>query len=154
MVTGCEIVLDETAMPTKTAGLTLPMGTRISLLKASGEKIVGRSDPDAYVTEVPSRNEDGTIGYEKVLIPVSKDVSVGYLAMTSNAVIKQAFKFLGKTYGWGGSLSSNDCSGMERQIYVCFGFELPRNSGAIAQLYDLGGRDCNAATAQKKIRPY
>lgn len=151
VVTGCEIVLDQTAISTHTAGMILPMGTKIKLLKTSEELVNGRMGLNNYLAEVPFRKEDGTIDFEKVLIPVSKDVSVGYLTMTSDAVIEQAFKFLGKVYGWGGSLSSNDCSGLVRQVYECFGFELPRNSAAIAQLYDLGCRDYAAATAQKKL---
>ena len=150
MVTGCEIVLDETATQTKSAGMMLPMGTKIKLLRESEELIGGRQGIGCFVAEIPVREEDGSLGVEKVLIPVSKDVSVGYLTMTSDAVLDQAFKFLGKLYGWGGSFSSNDCSGFVRQVYACFGFELPRNSGAIASLYDLGGENVWTATPQRK----
>ena len=150
VVTGCEIVLDETATQTKSSGMMLPMGTRIKLLPKSEELIGGRQSIGCYVAEVPIREGDGRLGTEKILIPFSKDVSVGYLSMTSGAVIRQAFKFLGKIYGWGGSFSSNDCSGFIRQVYACFGLELPRNSAAIASLYDLGGENIWPATAERK----
>ena len=41
---------------------------------------------------------------------------------------KVAFSALGNTYGWGGSLYSDDCSGYMRNVYKCFGFDLARNT--------------------------
>ena len=35
---------------------------------------------------------------------MSRDVSVGYLSLTNEEIIKQAFKCLGDRYGWGGML--------------------------------------------------
>lgn len=150
-VTGCEITLDETALPTRTAGLVLPMGTKIKLLCGYSEPVGGRMPYDCYVTMVPCRDDNGALDWETVLIPVSKDVAIGDLPMTSDSVLTQALKFAGKIYGWGGSLGSNDCSGMVRQVYACFGFELPRNSAAIAQLYDLGGQNFQGMTSAKKL---
>ena len=149
-VTGCEITLGETALPTRTEGLVLPMGTKIKLLCDFREPVNGRMPYDCYVAQIPCRDPEGAMDWETVLIPYATDVTVGYLPMTSDAVLEQAFKFLGRIYGWGGSFGSNDCSGMVRQVYACFGFELPRNSAAIAESYDLGGRDCKAMTSDKK----
>lgn len=151
VVTGCEVLLDESALPNHTAGMVLPMGTRIKLLSKETGQIAGREGYGCYLAEIPYREEDGMMGLEKVWIPVAKDVTVGFLPMTSDAVIEQAFKFQGKIYGWGGSFSSNDCSGMVRQVYACFGFELPRNSSSISELYDLGGTDFFGATEKKKL---
>ena len=150
VVTGSEIVMDETAVPTHSSGMILPMGTKIALSKDTSETVNGRSTIAAYCVEVPFRNEDGSLGLEKTLVPVSKDVNVGYLAMTSESVLKQAFKFLGKVYGYGGTLSSNDCSGFIRQVYDCYGFRLPRNATAIAEMTDLGSIDCSRMTPEKK----
>ena len=150
-VTACEITLGETAGPTRTEGLVLPMGTKIRLLCGYDGTVDGRKTYDRYVTMVPCRDQKGTLDWEEVLVPVSEDVAVGDLPMTSDAVIDQAFKFLGKIYGWGGSFSSNDCSGIVRQVYACFGFELPRNSAAIGESYDLGGRGFASMTAEKKL---
>lgn len=151
VVTGCEVLLDESATPNHTAGMVLPMGTKIKLLSKETGLIAGREGYGCYLTEIPYRDEDGMVGLEKVWIPVAKDVTVGFLPMTSEAVIEQAFKFQGKIYGWGGSFSSNDCSGMVRQVYACFGFDLPRNSSSISELYDLGGTDFSRATKKKKL---
>ena len=150
VVTGCEIILDETALDTHTAGMMLPMGTKIKLAEQADERVDGREGFGCYLAELPFRREDGSLGTEKAWIPVSKAVHEGYLTMTADAVIGQAFLFQGKIYGWGGSLSSNDCSGFVRQVYSCFGLELPRNSAAIAKIYDLGGRECKYMTAGKK----
>lgn len=151
MVSGCEITLDETAIPTETEGLVLPMGTKIKLIRDFAGKVCGREPYNCYVVMIPYGNEKGELEWEMTLIPTSKDVTIGYLPMTSNIVIEQAFKFLGKIYGWGGSFSANDCSGLVRQVYACFGFELPRNSEAIAETYDLGGRECFAMIPSKKL---
>ena len=173
VVTGSEIVMDETAVPTNSSGMILPMGTRVKLSSgnlddASDESkddsstsgnektntniatINGRSSIGAYVVEVPYRDADGFVQMEQTLIPVSKDVHVGFMTMTSESVIRQAFKFLGRVYGYGGSLSSNDCSGFIRQVYSCYGFELPRNATAIAQRSDLGCIECSVMTPDKK----
>ncbi len=149
-VTGCEIVMDETAVPTASSGMVLPMGTKLRLASGSPAAVNGRSALGCYTVEIPFRRDDGTLGFEQALVPVSEDVCEGYPAMTSSSVIGQAFKFLGKVYGWGGTLSSNDCSGFIRQVYSCYGFELPRNSLAIATLTDLGRSDCSEMTLPRK----
>ncbi len=151
VVTGSEIVMDETAVQTASSGMILPMGTKLKLADDPLEIINGRSTLGCFVVELPCRNKDGTIGWEMSLIPVSKDVHVGYMAMTSSSVVTQAFKFLGRVYGWGGTLSSNDCSGMIRQIYSCYGFDLPRNALTIAKLADLGSSECLKMTHSRKL---
>ena len=150
VVTGSEIVMDETAVPTHSSGMVLPMGTRIALSKDNSETINGRSTIAAYCVDVPYRDDAGNLGLEQTLIPVSKDVNAGFMPMTSENVLRQAFKFLGKVYGYGGTLCSNDCSGFIRQVYDCFGFKLPRNAAAIAKLSDLGSIDCSKMTSEKK----
>ena len=79
-----------------------------------------------YVVKVPTRGSDGYIKDEYVLIPVSDDVTVGYLPLTPANIVRQAFKLLGDRYGWGGDLRANDCTGITREIYRCFGILLPR----------------------------
>jgi hypothetical protein len=151
VVTGSEIVLEDTARESAHAGMVLPMGTKIKLKNTEAEFDADRTSWGCYKAELPCRAEDGTLYSEDALIPVSKDVHVGYMDMTSEAVLNQAFKFLGKIYGYGGTLSSNDCSGFVRQVYSCFGLELPRNARAIAKTYDLGSIDCDKMTEDKKL---
>ncbi len=151
VVTGCEILLDETSAPSLTAGMVLPMGTKLPLLAERPQQIDGRAGLGCWAVRLPCRAEDGTLTWEQALIPVSKDLHEGYLSMSSHSVIRQGFQFLGKIYGWGGSLGSNDCSGMIRQIYSCYGLELPRSALAIAKLQDLGCINCEDMSVSRKL---
>lgn len=153
VVTGSEIVLDETAVDSPSSGVILPMGTKLRLSKDSENQVNGRSTYGCYVVGIPARGEGGMLVEAKALLPISKDVNVGDLPMTSTKVLEQAFKFLGRIYGYGGSLCSNDCSGYIRQVYACFGLELPRNAMGIAEMADLGSIDVSKMTldAKKKM---
>ena len=55
-------------------------------------------------------------------------MNVGYLPYTTANIVTQAFKSLGNRYGWGGMMNAQDCSSYVREVYRCFGFELPRNT--------------------------
>lgn len=50
------------------------------------------------------------------------------MPLTKENISKVVFSALGNTYGWGGSLNSDDCSGYMRNVYKCFGMELARNT--------------------------
>ncbi len=50
------------------------------------------------------------------------------LEFTAGNVVAQAKKFMGKPYGWGGMFGSRDCSSTMRDLFIPFGFHLPRNS--------------------------
>ena len=151
VVTGSEIVLEQTAEPGCHGGEVLPMGTWLALVEDRPAQIDGREGLGSWAVRLPCRAADGSLAWEQALIPVSRDVHEGWLPMSSHAVIRQGFKFLGRIYGWGGSLDSNDCSGMIRQIYGCFGLELPRNALAIAKLQDLGCLACRHMSRDKKL---
>ena len=80
-----------------------------------------------YVIYLPVRNEDGSYAKTKALISMHANVSEGYLPLTKANIAAVTFETLGNAYGWGGMLHTNDCSGVVRDIYKCFGLELPRN---------------------------
>ena len=128
VVTAREIRLGDDPYLEATKDLVLPMGTRMQLVPASEapDEINQRTTYCDYVVKVPTRGSDGYVKDEYVLIPVSDDVSVGFLPLTSANIIRQAFKLLGDRYGWGGDLRANDCTGITREIYRCFGILLPR----------------------------
>ncbi len=151
VVTARTLVLDETAEPSLTAGMQLPMGTKIPLADSPAEQLHGRSLLGCYTALLPCRGKDGQLSFEEAAIAAGEEVSLGDLPMRSAAVLRQAFRFCGHVYGWGGSLSSNDCSGMLRQVYACFGLDLPRNARAIAVTPDLGASDCREMTRAKKL---
>ena len=127
-VTAREIRLGNDPYSDNTSNLVLPMGTKMELVPA-GEApftVSERTTFGDYVVKVPTRGSDGYIVDEYVLIPVSDDVTVGYLPYTSANVVRQAFKLQGDRYGWGGDLQANDCTGIVREIYRCFGILMPR----------------------------
>ena len=128
VVTAREIRLGNDPHSPLTTNLVLPMGTRMELVpvKDAPDIINQRTTYGDYVVKVPARGEDGYIKDEYVLIPVSDDVNVGYLPLTPANIVRQAFKLLGDRYGWGGDLQANDCTGITREIYRCFGILLPR----------------------------
>lgn len=128
VVTAREIRLGNDPYSSKTSNLVLPMGTRMELVPANKapKSIHQRTTYGDYVVKVPTRANDGNIKDEYVQIPVSDDVNVGYLPLTPANIVRQAFKLQGDRYGWGGDLQANDCTGITREIYRCFGILLPR----------------------------
>ena len=127
-VTGRELRLGDDPYVEAVRDLVLPMGTRMELIPSSEapSSISNRSTYGNYIVKVPTRGTDGFIKDEYVLIPISDDATIGYLPLTSANIVRQAFKLLGDRYGWGGDLRANDCTGITREIYRCFGVLLPR----------------------------
>lgn len=114
----------------QTSGLMLTMGTVLE--KADTEDpntlIDNRAAYQNYAVWIPVRNDDGSYAKKLTLISEHNKVSDGYLPPTKENIAKVAFSALGNTYGWGGSLFSDDCSGYIRNIYKCFGLEFARNT--------------------------
>lgn len=124
-------VFTQTAVTGKeTSDLMLTMGTVLKKVRVDNpnELIDNRAAYQNYVVYIPVRNSDGSYGAKPTLISEHEDVSDGYLSMTSANIAMVTFGALGNTYGWGGALSSDDCSGYIRNIYKCFGLELARNT--------------------------
>ena len=86
-------------------------------------------DDKGYTVLFAGRNKDGK------LIPVTANLSndeekysLGYLQYTRHNIIKQAFRFNGSPYGWGGLQDSVDCSALVERVYRSVGVELPRDA--------------------------
>jgi hypothetical protein len=125
------------------SGKVLTMGTVLQLASDEDQSLYSnRSSYYAYPVYIPGRDENGNYIKLTTVIPQHHPVSVGYLPLTREKIINTAFLALGDAYGWGGMLYSNDCSGYIRDIYKCFGIELPRNTtwqkNIAAQGYDMG----------------
>ena len=106
----------------------LTMGTKLELVDDYSGKVAYRLPWNNYVVKMPARGDDGSFYQKTALIPANRGLSVGYLSYSESAVISQAFKSLGNRYGWGGMMNSQDCSSFVREVYRCFGLELPRNT--------------------------
>ena len=124
------IYLEDSNANPELSGKMLTMGTVLrEVPEAERPETVGnRSSYQNYVVYLPVRNTDGSYRREMALISQHKQVHEGYLRLTTANLLKTAATMLGNCYGWGGMLSSQDCSGYARDVYKCFGFELPRNS--------------------------
>ena len=81
-----------------------------------------------YVVYLPVRNESGFYEKSPALISQRKPVYEGYLPLTKENIANIAFRKLGDVYGWGGMLSSDDCSQYVMDVYRCFGLNLARNT--------------------------
>lgn len=130
VVYGDKLYTEMSLTGAQTSNLLLTMGTVLELadIENPNELIDNRAAYQNYAVWVPIRNEDGSYAKKLTLIPEHADVSEGYLRLTEKNIAKVAFGALGNTYGWGGALLSDDCSGYIRNVYKCFGMELARNT--------------------------
>ena len=153
IVTDREIRLAYDPYDPESSGLLLPMGTKLTLISPdeAPADFNGRASYNSYIVKVPGRDNSGYITDIYSLIPVSEDVSIGYLPYTHANIINQAFKKLGDRYGWAGSYYSNDCSGITKEIYSCFGFKFPRNGKAQIRMTSMQSIDVSKNTDSEKI---
>jgi len=129
VVYGDKVYTETSIIGAKTSELMLTMGTVLELADITDPNVLidNRAAYQNYAVWVPVRNEDGSYDKKLTLIPQREKVNVGYLPLTEANIMDVSFNELGKTYGWGGSLMSDDCSGYARNVYKCFGLELARN---------------------------
>ena len=130
VVTGGKFFLEKSNTSPQLSGRMLTMGTVLELAdpEEAGGLVSNRSSYHNHVVWLPVRQEDGSYAKEAALISEHHPVHEGYLPLTTENILETAFSMLGDAYGWGGMLDSNDCSGYLRDIYRCFGLELPRNT--------------------------
>ena len=128
VVTGCDIMLEKDSENPEVSERSFEMGTRLEIAEGDIHLVSGRLSCYNYVVYIPARRKDGKLSKIKALIPYSADVSVGYLPFTRKNLLEQAFKSLGRRYSFGGAEEGQDCSSYIREVYSCFGFELPRNT--------------------------
>ncbi len=143
----------------ETSELQLDMGVRLPLLTAV-ELVNGQDPSAAYVVQLPIRLADGSLRLAPTLLPRSAPVSETYLPLSEANLLRQAFKFLGERYGWGGSYNGRDCSAFVSDVFRSFGVDLPRNTGDQARSPALnwiqfsqasGGRVREAALRQLRV---
>jgi hypothetical protein len=96
------------------------MGSRIPMLGHAWQ---------VWTVRMPRADASGRLEEKKVAIP--HDVKMfheGYLSYTTNNLVRQAFRFIGDVYGWGGLDNSVDSSALAADVYRTVGIELPRDS--------------------------
>ena len=130
VVTTDQITMAPSAYSKELSRIELHLGTVLPLVPENEipESIDGRGTWYNYVVYVPTRDENGGFVKSMALVSMNREVSIGYLPFTKRNVLHVAFSCLGDRYGWGGMMDLMDCSLYTRDIYRCFGFELPRNT--------------------------
>ena len=119
VITGSRVVPREAVMGKPIADWRAGMGTRLPYLGP---------DSEGYAVEIPQRSSSGAVVWRKAWIHGKADVAVGFLPYTRAAIIRQAFKMQGESYGWGGLHEGRDCSSFIADIFTVFGFHPPRNA--------------------------
>ena len=141
-----KITTEESNYAPETSKRKLFMGTKLQIADRSdwAGKISNRYAYNNYVVWMPVRKDDGSFENKLALISEHCKVHEGFLPLSTSNLAKVIFNQLGNTYGWGGMLSSQDCSGFIRDVYRCFGLEMGRNTTNQAaqpvRKYDLKGK--------------
>ena len=129
VVTDSHITLEESNLAPATSKLDLYMGTQLPLVPR--DRLTGISERYPwynYTVYIPVRAEDGKLSREMAMIASHHKVSIGFPEMNVKNILTIAYNCLGDRYGWGGMLGAMDCSLYTRNIYRCFGMEIPRNT--------------------------
>lgn len=135
VVTGDYINLNYNLCNATTSEIKLIMGTKLPLINKKPNSVDKVSTESSYVVNLPIRDCNGILEFVKARVPFNKDVNVGYLKYNQKNVLQQVFKLVGNVYGWSDLWSSRDCSSLVRDVYKCFGFNLPRNAGKQAKIF-------------------
>lgn len=164
IVTARELRIGDDPYYEGACGTVLKMGTRLMLLKTDEYLADHPIKPDDgvisssrripygnYIVRVPVRGTDGYAEYNDIFIPANSDVSLGYLPYTEENVADLALKCLGDLYGWAGDYLADDCSGLTRKIYACFGFNLPRGSGSQTEVKNAELKNVSSAKLETKV---
>ncbi|MFA6471150.1 MAG: SH3 domain-containing protein [Candidatus Latescibacterota bacterium] len=100
------------------AGGWFRLGDRLPLVSKSNPRLVA----------IPFRKADGKLSSEKAWLAKDADVSVGWLPYTRRNVITLAFKMMGNPYDWSMAWYGRNHETTVRDLFACFGFELPFNA--------------------------
>jgi|GEM_PF-32573 len=134
VVTGSRITLDNEPLLPEVSEIEFTMGTKLPLVaeKDLPDSLRDRRVYQNYVVKFPLRDASGQLEFTMLPIPISNDVTVGYLPYTRSNIIRQVMKMQGERYCWGGMLDGRDCSAMVMELYRTFGLTLARNSNSQA----------------------
>ena len=108
------------------------------ILKTSGEDVlyqqgarlvVMNDKGSVYTVVAPGRSQYGSLVKQPLsILKTNNALHYGYMPYTSNNIVRAAFKFYGRPYGWGGLKNSVDCSSLLYNAYRTVGIVLPRNA--------------------------
>ena len=129
VVYGNKEYTDESFTAPETARRMLSQGSVLELVTdlEPDQLVNNRSPYHNYVVYLPVRREDGSYEKKMALIPENAKVSMGFLPLTEENIAMVMLNNLGDAYGWGGMMDVEDCSGLIRTVYACFGLQIGRN---------------------------
>lgn len=93
----------------------LRMGARVPLANTNNQRII----------LAPVRKTNGQFTTEKAWVAPDADVHIGFLPYTRRNIVTTAFKLLDNIYDWTGGWFGRNHDSNLRDIFACFGFELP-----------------------------
>lgn len=108
---------------------TIPQGK--AFYQMGGKVLLRAADlqkDGSWAITMPTLDANGTFLEQGFNIPNDNGVVKGALACSENNLIRQAFRFLGEDYGWGGLEKNVDCSSFVQDVYRSVGIELPRDT--------------------------
>ncbi|MCE5250504.1 SH3 domain-containing protein [bacterium] len=91
------------------------LGTRLPLASKANPRQI----------KVPVRRMNGQFATETAWVARNDDVHAGYLPYTRRNIVLTAFKLLGTPYDWSGAWFGRQHETIYRDIFACFGFDLP-----------------------------
>ena len=108
---------------------TIPQGK--AFYQMGGKVLLRAADlqkDGSWAITMPTLDANGTFLEQGFNIPNDNGVVKGALACSENNLIRQAFRFFGEGYGWGGLEKNVDCSSYVQDVYRSVGIELPRDT--------------------------
>lgn len=149
---GDKMYTDYSMTAPETSGRLITMGTVLERMDAqeADALVINRLPLHNYAVYLPVRNDDGSYAKVPALINASERLSEDYLPLTGRNLAAVALASLGDAYGWGASLNNEDCSSLNRSVYLCFGLDLPRN-GNWQWTLDLAKADAAYMTTEEKL---
>ncbi|HDY87852.1 MAG TPA: hypothetical protein ENH82_07015, partial [bacterium] len=90
-----------------------------------GDRVPVASKENPRIIIVPARYVNGKFRSETAWLAENADISVGWLPYTRRNIVETAFKLLDNPYDWTESSIGRNHETTYRDIFACFGFELP-----------------------------
>ncbi len=124
-------------------GDNVPFYSDKRCMYVSGWLRMGDSAPIASkenprIIRVPVRAVNGKLRTETAWLAVDADISVGLLPYTRRNIVETAFKLLDNPYDWTESSFGRNHETTYRDIFACFGFELPYHGSLFTFFGDFG----------------
>jgi len=136
----------------ETSHRMITMGTVLERAEAvaPGEVVANRLPVHNYVVYLPVREKDGSYRKQAALLNAQEKCSEDYLPLTAENIAAVALGALGDAYGWGGTIENEDCTSLDRNVYACFGLDLPRNGNWQWPL-PVAKRDISGWSSEEKL---